>query len=278
VTTYDLGDTVPLSVDVTTSAGVLVNCATMVLTVTLPDGTTATPSLTNTPTGSYYVDWVPPTTMRGDYVAEFRGTAPTVAYIEEFSVGTGLITLTELASHLQQDLDTYTAQLALDGARGIIEGRIGRPVMRVTRTPRLPVQANDRQPRAYGDDYCFGGYVTLPGGPVTAVTSVQADDVALSTDEWAWDRFDTVYVATDEPTVEVTMTAGYNTVPADLKAVALALAGRIYAQPVAAVRSESIDDYSVAYDTSGATAQDLSPLEAMVLDRYRTRVAMIGMR
>ena len=189
-----------------------------------------------------------------------------------------LFTLTELASHLQQDLDTYTAQLAHDNAQGVVEGRIGQPVLQATVTPRLPVIFNNRVPRGYGDEYAFGGLVVIPTRPVSVVTAVQAADVALDASSWEWDRFDTVYVSTDEPTVEVTFTAGYVTVPADIKAVALALAGRIYAQPVAAVRSESIDDYTVGYDTSGATAQDLSPLESMILDRYRSRVAMIGQR
>lgn len=190
-----------------------------------------------------------------------------------------LFTLDELASHLQQTIDADAGQLAHDAAQGIIEGRagIGQPVLSATITPRLPVVANDLRPRGYGNEYTYGGYVSLPLSPVTAVTVVQAADETLDTDSWTWDRFDKVYVTTSEPTVEVTLTAGFATVPADIKAVALALAGRIYSQPVAAVRSERVDDYEVGYDTSGGTAQDLSETEQRILRGYRSSVQTIGM-
>jgi hypothetical protein len=47
---YDIGDSVSLAWDVKDSAGVLANATTVTLTVTLPDGTTATPAVTNPPT------------------------------------------------------------------------------------------------------------------------------------------------------------------------------------------------------------------------------------
>lgn len=180
-----------------------------------------------------------------------------------------LFTTEELAAHLQQELDDTSAQLAHDNAQGVIEGRIGQPVLLATVTPRLPVEENRRSdPR-----YPYAWFVTLPGRPVTAVTAVAGAGA------WVWDRFDTVYLTTDEPTVTPTYTVGYAAVPADIKAVALAVAGRVYSNPVAAVAAESIDDYRVQYaDTATGSSEELTDLEQKILDRYRPRVAVIGMR
>ena len=52
MTTYDLGDGVPLEYLVYNRAGTLTN-ATVTLTVTAPDGTTSTPDITNSATGTY---------------------------------------------------------------------------------------------------------------------------------------------------------------------------------------------------------------------------------
>jgi hypothetical protein len=58
---FDLSDSVPLAVDIKDSAGALTNATTITLTLTLPDGTTTAPSVTNPPsvTGQYRVTYVP---------------------------------------------------------------------------------------------------------------------------------------------------------------------------------------------------------------------------
>ncbi len=59
MTTYDLGDVASLAVAITDSAGAAANAGAVVLTVTLPDGTTVTPTVTNAATGSYTASYTP---------------------------------------------------------------------------------------------------------------------------------------------------------------------------------------------------------------------------
>lgn len=55
---YDLGDQVELTIYVTTDAGVAAT-ATVTCTITLPDGTTTSPSVTTSATGTYEITYAP---------------------------------------------------------------------------------------------------------------------------------------------------------------------------------------------------------------------------
>lgn len=69
---YELGNVVPLAVDVADIEGTPANVTTMVLTVYKPDGTTEVVATTNDPVGTYYADYSP--TIAGAYKAVFAGT------------------------------------------------------------------------------------------------------------------------------------------------------------------------------------------------------------
>lgn len=142
MTTYDLGDTVPLSVNVTNSAGVAVDCSTMTLTLTLPDGTTSDIGLTNTVVGEYYADYVP--AQYGHYQAVFLGTVPAVSYREDFWVGAQRFyaSLTDLKSYLgiseSDETDDLELSWALEAAQGAVNRHTGRSFHRDnTATARL---------------------------------------------------------------------------------------------------------------------------------------------
>lgn len=84
----DLGDLVPLTVEVRDTAGALANAGAVTLTVTLPDGTTATPSVSSPSTGRYQADYAPPTA--GRYVARWVATGLNAsAHVETFDVRPG---------------------------------------------------------------------------------------------------------------------------------------------------------------------------------------------
>lgn len=53
----DLGDLVPLTIDIRDSDGILANAGTVALTIGLPDGTTANPVVSNPSTGRYQADY-----------------------------------------------------------------------------------------------------------------------------------------------------------------------------------------------------------------------------
>ena len=98
----DIGETIRFKSDVTDSTGTLVNPLTQVLTVTLPDGTTATPTVQTTGTGKFYVDYLPTQAGRfvGTWMFGFTG-GNTTSYVETFDVGASIVTVDEAVAHLR---------------------------------------------------------------------------------------------------------------------------------------------------------------------------------
>jgi hypothetical protein len=104
----DLGDTLNFRSDVydkpVEQGGVLVNATGATLTITLPDGSTVSPSVTNPPavTGKYTVDYV--ATLPGRHVGQWLFTmagGKTTSYVETFDVGPSLVTVDEAVAHLR---------------------------------------------------------------------------------------------------------------------------------------------------------------------------------
>lgn len=180
-----------------------------------------------------------------------------------------LFELTDLAGYLQSDLDTATATICRDIAAGVIAGYTRQRIEEADHTHTVEVSP--------------GLVATLPQRPVTAVDTVTVDGVQLADDGWSWDGIGPWLVLAEPPTTTwtatVAYTAGYATVPADVRAVALAAAGRAYSNSLG-VRSEAIDDYSVTYAGGGDTIATvgLLPAEAAILDRYRAMVAAVRLR
>ena len=168
-------------------------------------------------------------------------------------------TLGELASHLQQDVDTSTATLARANAQALIQSHTGQLIEEGTSTLAvLPVLLDDR--------FAALGYARgaeLPQRPATAVTAVVADGVTLPAASYEWDGFQLVGVSTTERRVSVTYTHGVATVPAGVKACALMVAARLYRNPDQ-LSQESIADYSATF----GRAAGLTPAEVTALPRW----------
>lgn len=83
---FDLGDTVRLAADSTDPGGTLTNASSAALTITLPDGTTVTPAVTNPPaqTGKYTADYV--TVQPGRHQVRWVFTVPASAYTDVLDV------------------------------------------------------------------------------------------------------------------------------------------------------------------------------------------------
>ena len=162
-----------------------------------------------------------------------------------------LFELTELASYMQQDLDTASATLARDIATALVEEVTG-PLESRTSTVNLPVYAD--------------GTVELPARVVTSVTTVTLDAVAQT---FIWKRpFPVLWVddwtppAADEwDYVEVTFTHGYPVVPPLAKAIALAAASRAYTVTPPPGVTLQIDDYRES-TTGGDAAAATTTLTA----------------
>lgn len=142
---YDLGDLVPLSVDVRDSAGVLANAGAITLTITLPDGTATSPSVTNPPsvTGTYVYNFTP--TQAGRHIARWVATGANASafsdafdvreasplYIVSLADAKRELNLTTVDAARDEELRTY-----IEGATVIIESKVG-PVV-----PRTFVERN----------------------------------------------------------------------------------------------------------------------------------------
>ena len=189
-----------------------------------------------------------------------------------------LFTIPELASKVQADVDTATATLARADATALIEAYTHRSF-----TAQVEVTERKR---------INGGKVTLRE-PVSVVDTVKlVDGTTLLPTVWSFDGIRTLHVDngrsvivnlperdTDLRTVEVTYTHGYTAVPADVKAVGLALAARNYQNP-GGLRSENIGNYS--YTNAGGdddvAGQGLLQSERQVLNRYvrQSRTVALG--
>lgn len=180
-----------------------------------------------------------------------------------------LITLEELASYLQEDVDTATATLAIEIATGLVQAATCQRLLQVV---------ND-QAVIYLDQYDTNHYLELPGVPVTAVGAVTVGTTPVTdwTADlsrgrlyrlWGW-RARYVYPVWAPTTVTVTYTHGYAPGSADLelaRAVTLVAAAAAYSNPGAAVR-EQIDDYAVQYAAT-VTAEISPPVVAALRRKY----------
>lgn len=82
---YDLGDVVPLSVEIRDTAGALADAGAVTLTIALPDGTTTTPAVTSPSTGVYEASH--PAAMVGLHAVRWAATGTNAgAYDDVFEV------------------------------------------------------------------------------------------------------------------------------------------------------------------------------------------------
>lgn len=82
---FDLGDVVALGITITNSAGTAQNATAVVCTVTLPDGTSTTPTVTNSGAGLYDIAYVP--SQSGRHVIRWVATGTNAsAFTDEFTV------------------------------------------------------------------------------------------------------------------------------------------------------------------------------------------------
>lgn len=134
---YDLGAVVGLAVNLTDSAGAPANATTVTLTITLPDGTTVTPSVTNPPatTGAYVYDYT--TVQAGHHEVRWVFLSPGAAFTDSFDVRAATPGLILSLADAKQHLNVPTTNTTDDdeirehilAVTGYIESKVG-PVVR----------------------------------------------------------------------------------------------------------------------------------------------------
>lgn len=177
-------------------------------------------------------------------------------------------TASELASYLQQDVDTSTATLTLQICSQLFSARAN--------TAFTPV-AVTYQVEGFG-----ARQLRLPYRPIISISAVRVITAAgVTTTVTDYTRIKSVlYRLTGlgspgqfpPDLIEVDLTHGYATVPDDVKGAVLESAGAAYSSPDVTVKSESIDDYTISSAANSGGVM-LSPAAEKLADLYRGTLA-----
>jgi hypothetical protein len=167
---YDLGDPVPLSINIKDSSGTLANATLVTLYVTGPDGSTTSAAITPTSTGVYQQTYAPSTA--GRYIVRWAATGTNAsAYTDTFDVNDSadltLVSLADVKTYLNitsTSADEELRQFILE-ATDIAERLTSRQLRRKTYTEAYSVS---------------GPNFSLKQQPVVSVTSVTEDGVTLT--------------------------------------------------------------------------------------------------
>lgn len=225
------GGMYPIAFDVLDAAGVLTHAATVTLTITLPDGTTATPTITDaTVSGQYRLAYQ--TTIPGRYTAHAVTTGPVTSWDDEFDAAStpwpAMVSLADAKAQLNMDpaVHTFDDELRdfIASATGAAESYKHEVIVRRTVTDELDLH---------------GGPGPGPGGPwrqqfwvrsapVISLTSVVSWDGAVTWDvtQMRAQPSGTVKVMTGQAVtglVDVTYIAGYTQIPPHYKRGALVI-------------------------------------------------------
>lgn len=171
--TIDLGDVVPLSVQVRDGAGALANAGAITLTVTLPDGTSTVVSTANPSTGNYTAAYTP--TQSGRHVVQWVATgANACAFSDAFTVidptDLGLVGLDDVKRHLNITGTGSDEELraVLMAATAAAEDYLRRPLRRLSQTQTFYTSSGN------------GRGLVLSRTDVASVASVVEDGTTLT--------------------------------------------------------------------------------------------------
>jgi hypothetical protein len=271
----NLGSILPFSTDVydkpVESGGVLTNAQTSVLTVTLPDGTTVTPTVTNPSTGKYVGNYQttaasPLGRYLGHWVLTFSGGAVDT-YDETIDVVSTIVTTDEALQHLraagviETEPDIDYLEWLCSVATNAIELALGRSYVR-----RTVVEVHSGG----------SGSLILRHSPVLSVTSVAESGSSLSSGDYVLDpempilyRGSTSYsrpFSTGRLNVTVTYVVGSLNPPPVVRKVALNAVQGMW-QSSQQAEHAALEDF--ASEAVGVATAALTPLELNAYNSLR---------
>jgi len=177
---YDLGDIVPLGITITDSTGANANASAVSCTITLPDGTTSTGSVTNPSTGLYNCDFQPSQTGRHAVKWSATGTNAS-AYSDDFMVRDfnelGIVGLSEAkeylnipASDISQDEELRSF---IDASSDLAEAYVGQVLGR----------------RTYSNELYDGGteFIRIRNPKAISITSVTENGITVPSSNYVLD-------------------------------------------------------------------------------------------
>jgi hypothetical protein len=165
-----------IAFDVLDATGALAHAATVTLTVTLPDGTTATPAITDAAvTGQYRLAYQ--TTIPGRYTAHAVTTSPVTSWDDEFDAAAtpwpAMVSLNDAKAQLNMDVTVHEFDDELRdfiaGVTGAVEDYKRQAIVRRTVTDELDLCGGARRFR-------------VKSAPVISLTSVISWDGAITWD------------------------------------------------------------------------------------------------
>lgn len=134
---YDLGDVATLAVQIKDSTGTLANAGALAATITLPDGTTTTPTVSNPSTGNYQISYV--TTQLGRHGIRWVATGANAgAFTDVFEVSDPafwpIVSLADMKTHLNitSTTDDEELRFMISVATNIAENYCNRALTRQT--------------------------------------------------------------------------------------------------------------------------------------------------
>ena len=175
---FDLGDVANLTITVRNSSGVAANAGAVTCTITQPDGTSSTPTVSNTGTGTYSAGFTP--TQAGRHLIRWVATGTNASsYTDVFDAFPAnprfLISLTDLreALNLAATNTTHDAELRLylAAATAVIE-TIDQSYLTQTRTHTFDGGRN---------------VLVLPETPIAPVTTITHSPTPGTTETLASD-------------------------------------------------------------------------------------------
>lgn len=210
---FDLGDLVPLSIEVKDADGVLTNASSVTLTITLPDGTVVTPNVDNPPstTGIYLGDYSP--TIAGRHTARWVVTGPNGAYIDTFDVRpaqtSNILSLDEAKRHLnmRSNVDDDELRAMIEAVTAVVERHREECIARRTIIEEQPLGTYGR--------------IALTKRPVIEILSItDHNGMAVPFNNYLVDNQLGILVkrtpdSRRASTLRISYTAGYQVIPAN---------------------------------------------------------------
>jgi hypothetical protein len=176
------GGMYPVAFDVLDATGALTHAASVTLTITLPDGTTATPAITDaTVSGQYRLAYQ--TTIPGRYTAHAVTTGPVTSWDDEFDAAAtpwpAMVSLADAKGQLNMDVTDHRFDDELRdfiaAATGAAEQYKHETIVRRAVTDELDLGSYGYS-YSYGYGYAFRQRFRLRSAPVISLTSVTSWD------------------------------------------------------------------------------------------------------
>jgi len=229
--TYDLGDVVPLGITITDATGANANASAVTCTITLPDGTSSTGSVTNPATGQYNCDFQPSQVGRHSVRWVATGTNAS-AFTDDFTVrdyaDIGVVSLNDVKTHLNIPLTDTTSDEELrsfmDAATDLIENYLGIIIGKRTFTSELYDGGNE--------------FIRIMNPKVVSITSIYENGNLLNSGQYFVDPTGQRLYRLGSGTLYATNSYGYWTAGVNNVSVTY-VAG--FANPPAAVRQGTLE-------------------------------------